>query len=65
MSPYEMRHTVKKLASTLRIVTRLALARTFGRYEHSVHDGTMSYAVYHWRGYRWAVPTSPLRTAHD
>lgn len=55
-----MTHFLHKLASTLRITGKLALARMFGRYEHSVHAAGLDYAVYHWRGEVWAFPTQPL-----
>lgn len=51
---------LKKLCSTLRIVVTLALARTFGRYEVSVHADGLDYARYHWRGNVWAFPTKPI-----
>jgi hypothetical protein len=56
----ESRHFVRKLCRTLRLVATMTLARTFGRYVHSVWDGRMDYAVYQWRGRLWAIPTSPL-----
>lgn len=54
-------HALRKLRSTLRIAATLVMARTFGRYEVSVgdYDG-LTYAIYHWRGRRWAFPTTPL-----
>jgi hypothetical protein len=51
---------MRKLCSTLRIAATLVLARTFGRYEVSVHDYGLSYARYHWRGQVWAFPTGPI-----
>jgi hypothetical protein len=51
---------MSKLASTARIVVTLFMARTFGRYEHSVWNGEFHYARYHWRGRSWAIPTSHI-----
>ena len=49
---------MRKLLSTLSIVARLALARTFGTYRHSVDGPEIApYAVYEWRGKVWHVPT--------
>lgn len=54
-----MKHFIRKLAGTVRILACLGLARTFGQYEHTVWDG-FSYARYRWRGHTWAVPTTPF-----
>lgn len=57
---------LRKLRSTLRIAATLILARTFGRYEHSIYEhsfyghGGISYAKYEWRGKHWAFPTGPI-----
>lgn len=53
-------HFAKKLYSTIRIVTNLALARTFGKYIHSGWDGTTEYARYKWRGKEWIISTSAV-----
>lgn len=56
-----IQHTLRKLRSTIRIVTILFCARTFGQYIHSVGDvNGLEYAVYDWRGERWAFPTKEL-----
>ncbi|MCW0235237.1 MAG: hypothetical protein OJJ21_16675 [Ferrovibrio sp.] len=52
--------TLKKLASTARIVATLAMARTFGEYLHTVWDGELTYAKYRWRGQTWAIPSSAM-----
>lgn len=53
---------LRKLRSTLRIAATLILARTFGRYEHSVYGyGGISYAKYEWRGKHWAFPTESIK----
>ena len=58
--PSEMKHFVRKLWSTVRITTNLAMARTFGEYAHSVRGAVdFEYAVYRWRGQEWAIPTTP------
>lgn len=54
-----IRHTVMKLRSTLGIIATLFMARTFGKYQHSAYDG-FGYAIYHWRGRDWAIPTGPI-----
>lgn len=51
---------MRKLADTIRICATLFMARTFGRYEHSVWDGQRDYARYVWRGKVWAFPTEPV-----
>lgn len=53
-------HFFWKLISTLRLGFTLMLARTFGTYKHSVYDYGLSYAIYSWRGKRWAFPTAPI-----
>lgn len=56
-----MTHRLIKFRNTLRIAGTLILARTFGRYRHSVAGfGVPDYAVYEWRGKLWAFPTAPL-----
>lgn len=56
----DAKHFFRKLRSTVRIVSTLFLARTFGKYRHSVSDECLDYAVYVWRGKEWAIPTAPL-----
>ena len=51
-------HALRKLWSTLRMLTILGLARTFGHYQHSAGDNGLNYARYTWRGKDWAFPTS-------
>jgi len=46
-----------KLFSTLRILSRLFMARTFGEYIHTVWNGTFRYAEYKWRGKTYYFPT--------
>jgi hypothetical protein len=53
-------HTIRKLASTAKIVATLTMARTFGQYEHTVWNGDFTYAQYRWRGQSWAIPTSAM-----
>ncbi len=47
----------RKLRRTLRICYCTLMARTFGRYDHSGHDGVSEYAQYQWRGASWRIPT--------
>lgn len=56
----EVSHFLRKLASTTRIVTTLFMARTFGKYVHTIGGCDFDYAVYRWRGKTWAVPTTTL-----
>lgn len=49
-----------KLANTLKLCATLFMARTFGKYEHTVWNGEFDYARYTWRGRSWAFPTSPI-----
>jgi len=56
-----MKHFLKKLCSTVRILACLGLARTFGQYEHSGWDGTISFARYRWHGQSWVIPTSSAK----
>src|SRR5689334_14259650 len=57
----EMKHFLRKLWGTVRILTNLGMARTFGQYVHSVGGYTdFEYARYRWRGREWAVPTTPF-----
>jgi hypothetical protein len=56
---------MKKLLSTICMMTRLGMARTFGRYHHSVGGPDIApYAVYEWRGKTWHIPTgaAPAQT---
>lgn len=53
-------HTLRKLGRTVRILTLLGLARMFGRYEYSGHDGTINFARYRWWGRSWIIPTSAV-----
>lgn len=57
-----MKHFIRKLASTVRILTCLGMARTFGQYQHSGWDGDINYARYSWRGREWIIPTGPAET---
>lgn len=57
---FEANHWLRKLASTIHILSCLGMARTFGEYRHSVWDGRMDYAVYVWRGREWAIPTRAM-----
>lgn len=50
--------TLRKLMSTLSIITTLFLARTFGTYLHSIGGPEGDFAIYGWRGKYWAFPTS-------
>ena len=51
---------LQKLLSTLRIVSTLVLARTFGEYKTSAWEHDIgSVALYNWRGKVWAFPTEP------
>lgn len=63
-------HFWKKLLSTVKISVTIAMARTFGHYEVSVSDFSVgntqfNYAVYHWRGRKWAFPVKPLLDIND
>jgi hypothetical protein len=58
-----MKHFCRKLMGTVRILSDLGMARTFGKYEHSGWNGDISYAQYRWRGKTWIIPTSPVETA--
>jgi hypothetical protein len=54
-----------KLASTITIAFNLVMARTFGRYVHSIGGaGWPSMAVYVWRGRKWYIPTSTFPGDH-
>jgi hypothetical protein len=53
-------HFTRKLGRTIRTLSCLFMARTFGEYHHTVWDGGFTYARYQWRGKVWAVPTGPL-----
>jgi hypothetical protein len=53
---------LKKFFSTLHIVSCLLMARTFGKYRHSIGDaGQPNFAVYRWNGKDWWVPTEGLK----
>ena len=58
----EWGHAVRKAVSTVKILYRLGMARTFGVYVHSVWNGELDYAVYLWRGKMWAIPTTPIES---
>jgi hypothetical protein len=62
MSYYVFKHTMRKLGGTLKILALLFCARTFGRYEITRCGlyGELDYAVYHWRGRVWGIPTGRL-----
>ncbi len=53
----DLRFQSRKLLRTLRICYCTLMARTFGRYDHSGHDGGSEYAQYQWRGASWRIPT--------
>ena len=55
---------MRKLLSTIRIAGTLAMARTFGRYEHSGWNGEFSYARYRFAGRSWVIPTGPADEPH-
>ncbi len=57
---WERKHTLRKMASTIKILFCLGMARTFGEYRHSVWDERVDYAIYRWRGRLWAIPTKPM-----
>lgn len=61
----ELIHAVKKLPSTLRMLFCLGMARTFGSYKHTIWNGEFDYAVYEWRGERWAFPTEAMGDIDD
>jgi hypothetical protein len=67
MSYYVFKHTMRKLGGTLKILALLFCARTFGKYEHNVGHGygELDYAVYHWRGRVWGIPTGPINQAEE
>lgn len=48
-----------KLQRTVSMLYCLFMARMFGTYEHSV-SSDIEYAIYEWRGKRWAIPTSHI-----
>ena len=54
---------MSKLLSTTRLCATLFLARTFGRYEHTVWNGEFEYHRYSWRGKVWAFPASPIEAS--
>lgn len=56
---------MRKIANTIKICVTLFMARTFGRYVHSVWDGELDYAKYAWRGKTWAFPTAPQPHSED
>lgn len=52
---------LRKLIKTLRMCYCMAMAQTFGEYQHSVGGyASPDYAVYKWRGKTWAIPTKPM-----
>lgn len=53
-------HALRKFASTVKILTTLGMARTFGEYQITIGGGDITYAVYKWRGKKWGFPTEPL-----
>lgn len=55
-----MKHFLRKLRSTTRLLANLWMARTFGEYVHSGWNGQVEYARYRWRGQEWLIPTSPI-----
>lgn len=57
---WEVAHFLSKLSGTMRIVATLFMARTFGKYVHSIGGYDFEYAVYRWRGKTWAIPTTPI-----
>lgn len=50
----------RKLVSTIKILFNLGMARTFGKYRHTIWNGEFDYAVYEWRGKEWAFVTTPI-----
>lgn len=56
-------HAIKKFLDTLRIAYKLIMARTFGKYRHSVYADGISYAIYDRGGETWIIPTEPVE--HD
>lgn len=54
---------MRKLRSTIATCAALFMARMFGRYEHTVYDGSFEYHRYRWRGEVWAFPKAPLGDA--
>lgn len=56
----DVKHTLRKIGSTVRMAVLTSLARHFGTYRHSVSGYDWgSFAIYEWRGRRWYVPTEP------
>lgn len=57
-----MKHFLRKLRSTARILFNLGMARTFGEYVHTAHglEGEFDYARYRWRDQEWAIPVTPF-----
>lgn len=49
-----------KLVHTLKIVSTLILARTFGQYINSGWNGEFDYVRYRWRGRDWCIPLTPF-----
>lgn len=58
-----MTHALRKLSRTIKIAATMALARTFGTYEHSGWNGEFDYCRYTWRGKSWVIPQG--RCHHD
>lgn len=56
----DVRFQTWKLAQTLRGIFNLGMARTFGRYIHSIGGpGQPMTAIYEWRGKRWHIALRP------
>lgn len=52
---------IKKLFSTVGILARLLMARTFGDYVHTLGGPSQpDVAVYRWRGKLWWIPTGAV-----
>jgi hypothetical protein len=55
-----MKHFIKKLFKTIKLLSTLLGARMFGKYMHSGWNGEFAYACYQWHGKEWIIPTSPV-----
>jgi len=51
---------IMKLANTIKILFTLGIARTFGKYEIDVWNGSFTYAIYLWKGKKYIFPKTPL-----
>lgn len=52
---------VRKFIQTIGLAVTLTMARTFGRYVHSIGGYEQAdFAIYEWRGRRWCFPLTPL-----